>query len=728
MMYISRVFSLYCVELRRLLKSKIMWGISVLFLCAPLTGYSLFCPTISSVMTGRYIANPVLAGTTIGAVLYGLITIFESDKTHRKGTDVLTDSIVSQETVSLARTIAIMTISTLMTIMCAFVYLPYTATKLDYLFDAKFYFANFLVFMLPTCWISILLAEGLFQISRRIEISLFLYFAFCYFSFSKFASTNYFMRWLNPLVITYSDGFPSMWPLRVGIYTRIIWLSIAIALWVFSLICVRKYKKGLVASFIIGAKKIYLLVVVITFAISGILLWKNQPFIDHGPNEWVMQNRSTKSAKSVKAVKSIYYTMSTDPTYGTITVRAEYELYQPYEDEAVFKLNPGYKVKSIIYDGKAVSFRTVIDDTNGQRSTYFTLPDEYGKKLVIEYGGFPTQTKASYTVVDYTVDENYISLNGCAIFPIMENYECISDDITAEITIPDKLTPYLDFEQLKTYVDNNDGTRTYTTKCMEYVGEFTAGYYVTDTFTAAQTQIDFTYGDAYSYAVERYDVEQAVTDVFEYCTKQYGELGFVDDNSLLLIQKSSMFMGGYALPGMVQWFENTLSPDTLSDPAKGADATEVFIHEMIHQWWGSYGLICSEDDLWSSEGLTVYSTYRLVKEKYGEAYAKQYYVDRWQEAVDAQNRNFYNRHPEYLEMLPESYQAEIRISNWDTNLYMRMPLMILKAEQLVGGEQKMDEILKNIYDNRRKYSYDNPFTYQDFLDYCGLTKEELELE
>ena len=53
-----------------------------------------------------------------------------------------------------------------------------------------------------------------------------------------------------------------------------------------------------------------------------------------------------------------------------------------------------------------------------------------------------------------------------------------------------------------------------------------------------------------------------------------------------------------------------------------------------------------------------------------------------------------------------------------------MPLKILKAEQLVGGEEAMDKILKKLF-QEKAYSY---LTYEDFLNACGLTKEDLELE
>ena len=59
--------------------------------------------------------------------------------------------------------------------------------------------------------------------------------------------------------------------------------------------------------------------------------------------------------------------------------------------------------------------------------------------------------------------------------------------------------------------------------------------------------------------------------------------------------------------------------------------------------------------------------------------------------------------------------------------YCVMPLKILRAAELVGGEEKMDEIMRKLY--KSKYiSYNPTLTYQDFLSACGLTKEALELE
>ena len=54
---------------------------------------------------------------------------------------------------------------------------------------------------------------------------------------------------------------------------------------------------------------------------------------------------------------------------------------------------------------------------------------------------------------------------------------------------------------------------------------------------------------------------------------------------------------------------------------------QVMIHELVHQWWGLGNMFDASDEssLWSAEGLTVYTTYRIVKERYGPSYAQEHY-------------------------------------------------------------------------------------------------------
>lgn len=725
-----KLFSLYRVELRRLALSKAFWGTAVLCLCAPLLGYSVYMPCASDIMSCIYIANPVLAGTTTGAILWAALAVFESGRLHRSSVNVLTDSVASPVLLSAAKMLSMMTLSAIVTIICSLLYFPFTQIKMEYLFMAAFYFDNFFVFMLPTWWISILFAQAFYQLTCSMELSAVFYAAVAYFSFSRFAEDDYFMRWINPRVFTYSDGFVSAWFLRVGLYSRIIWVGIGLGVWLISLLCIRKYQKNIMISFLKGLKKVYIPVLAIFVITVAVWLWINQPFVDHGSKDAAtyFSTQIVSDDSDAQRVGSVYYSVTAIPETGKIRGTAEYRLMSPYDGESVFLLNPGYQITGITYDGEEITFRTENSEVDGKRRVFFSLPEVYGKTLVIGYEGIPSTANCADYQVLYSVDENYITLGGVGLFPWTNNY-VKQGDVVIDITIPGDLTPFLNYERMENYVDNKDGTKTWTAYCDAYVINFTAGNYVIDNISTDNLNIDFAYGSAYQTAVEDYDVKMAIVDVFDYCSNHYGDMDSSDNRNLLLMQVSSMYGGGIAYGGMVQWFEDVLAPNTLSDPARGASATDVFIHEMVHNWWGDLGLICEAGELWTSEGLTVYSTYRIIKEKYGELYARKYYIDEWQRAVEEQDRDFYNRHPEYLAMLPEKYQAQLNAKNSSVNWYRRMPLMILKAEELVGGEDKMDEILQRMYADREIYSGMNPhFTFEDFLDYCGLEEEDLRLE
>ena len=101
-------------------------------------------------------------------------------------------------------------------------------------------------------------------------------------------------------------------------------------------------------------------------------------------------------------------------------------------------------------------------------------------------------------------------------------------------------------------------------------------------------------------------------------------------------------------------------------------------------------------------------------------------MDQWQQEVDDYFLNFYVRRPEYLEKLPEAERLNIAGSLSGVRHYSEMPLKILKAEQLVGGEAAMDQILRGLFNRELDPMY--PYlTYEEFLDACALTEEDLNL-
>ena len=219
----------------------------------------------------------------------------------------------------------------------------------------------------------------------------------------------------------------------------------------------------------------------------------------------------------------------------------------------------------------------------------------------------------------------------------------------------------------------------------------------------------------------------AVKAVVDYCTEHYGRLSFGTGETLKLIQ-SRVSGGGYAADGASLLDEADFTAANLNDGGKGAVPGEVMIHELVHQWWGLANMFDISDDTspWSAEGITVYTTYRIVKELYGGEHAEKYYAEQWRRETDDYYLNYYVRHPEYLDTLPKDKKTEVLGSLTYVRQYCEMPLKILKAEKLVGGEEAMDKILHDLFNRELDPSY--PYlTYQNFLDACGLREEDLDL-
>ena len=756
--FASKSSSLYLVELRRLALSKFTWAAAILSLFSPALGlFKFIYNTGAALASNQYILNPVNAATISGALIWAILALLEADRAHRNKTDVLLDAIAPPGRMVLVRLSALITMSIMICLLCLMIYLPYTIVKMDYLFDMILYIQSYIAVTLPTWWISILLACALYQITRRIEIAGVLFTVCVYFSFSRFIVNDFFSRWLNPLILTYSDGFSSLHYLRIAFYTRVMWLFISSGFWTLSLLCIRRFQKNLAGSFLqnfimnTGVKKIFIPAASVTLLTIGVLLWITQPFVDHGSIDFNLRFSGEASEKISPSdmennfiATNFTYRITTLPTTGQIHGLMEFlisesGLKSEGNKEIRIWINCGYNIKSITYGSQSIDFKTGKEVFFDSRETVFTLPDsalpDDGQVLKIEFQGYPTLLRCfSPYSWGNEITRQHVSLsNGGTILSVIGIK--MPDTETFELVLPSGLQPIVNHKMMSDFSDNGNGTRTWTTEIQSQSSRttpiwLTAALYKTETFNAGGIDIDFIYSSRYEKIMREYKMSGALADVFNYCTDHFGALIWSGDTNLMMLQRSEISGGGNAGPGWVEWGEYIFTPDNLNDPLKGANALEVFVHEIIHLWWGGLGVFCGYEwegnGLWTEEGLTVYSTYRLMKEKYGEEYARKYYIDVWQAAVDIQERGFYYRNPEYLEKLPERYRVELASGYRSTNQYARMPLMILEAERLVGGEEKMDEILREV---QTQYAGTGiSFTYEDFLEYCGLTEEDLKIE
>lgn len=189
-------------------------------------------------------------------------------------------------------------------------------------------------------------------------------------------------------------------------------------------------------------------------------------------------------------------------------------------------------------------------------------------------------------------------------------------DTTIEITLPAAMlaVPF-NSSEAEAIAENEDGTKTWRYEDNGAGGILYAGDYVREDIEAGGMTIEFYYGRKHQAVMEAAGAVDAVKAVVDYCTQHYGLLSFGSGETLKLIQ-SRVAGGGYATDGASLLDEADFTSDNLGDANKGSGAGEVMIHELVHQWWGLGNMFDISDSTspWSAEGLTVYTTYRIVKE------------------------------------------------------------------------------------------------------------------
>ena len=725
-----KTMRLFPLELRRLLQSRLTWLIMALTVLSPVLGLVLYKPATSTTMLSMYLANPAITGGVAGAILFGLLAIFELDRARRSRVDILTDAVVSPLTTALTRLLALLTAAVLTAGLTMLVWLPISAGLIGSVFTGVNFLLAYLLLMGLALPLGILAAAAAYQFTRRADLSIVLFIAFCALSITVWAD-DWQLCWLNPCVWALSDDFSNFRVFRSVAWMRLAWLAALAGVWTVSYLCIRQYGKGIFGSLARSVRRVYRPVVALALLACSGTAYAAQPFIDNSnPDLTVMSFYEIPYAEGVTFVRRTAQVFP-DTDAGTVTGRASYQFQNTsgQEQSISFGINPGYTISNVKANGADVPFTVSDYQEYNEALLEVTIPAEEEVELTMEYSGFPQESMPTMQG-GKELSSEYLCLENSALSPRVMNVMPgeAGYPTTIEITLPASMIaiPFSSSEA-EVISENADGTRTWRYEANSAGGILYAGDYICEQIEAGGMTIEFYYGRKHQSVMEEAGAVDAVKAVVDYCTEHYGKLSYGTGDTLKLIQ-SRVAGGGYAVGGASLLDEADFTIANLGDTNKGAVPGETFIHELVHQWWGLGNMFDTVDSTspWSAEGLTVYTTYRIVKELYGEDYAQEHYVNQWQQAVDDYYLNFYVRHPEYLEMLPENEQLAISNSLSRVRQYSEMPLKILKAEQLVGGEEAMDQILHDLFNRELDPMY--PYlTYQEFLDACHLTEEDLNL-
>ncbi len=724
-----KLWKLYPLELGRLLRSRLTWLVILLTVFSPVVGLLLYKPAADT-MNSLYLANPALAGGAVGTILFGLLAIFELDRACRSRVDILTEAVVSPLTMALTRLLALLTTAVLAMALTMLVWLPISARLIGSVFNGVNYGLAYLLFLGLALPLGILAAAAAYQFTRRADLSIVLFIAFCALSLTVWAD-DWQLCWLNPCVWALSDDFSNFRIFRSVAWMRLTWLVALAGVWTISYLCIRQYGKGVLGSLTRSVRRVYRPVLALVLLACSGAAYAAQPFIDHSnPDLSVMSFYEIPYAEGVTFVRRTAQVFP-DTSAGAVSGMASYVFQNTsgQEQSIAFGINPGYTISNVKANGTEVPFTVSDYQEYNEVLLEVTIPDYEEVELTMDYSGFPQESLPTMQG-GKELSSEYLCLENAALAPRLLNVLPGEEGYPAEIeiTLPDSMlvVPFGP-SQAEVISENGDGKRTWRYEDSGTGGILYAGDYIREDIEAGGMTIEFYYGRKHQAVMEAAEAVEAVKAVVDYCTEHYGKLSYGGGETLKLIQ-SRVAGGGYASDGASLLDEADFTIANLSNTSKGAVPGEIFIHELVHQWWGLGNMFdeAGPDSPWSAEGLTVYTTYRIVKGLYGEDYAREHYVDQWQQAVDDYYLNFYVRYPEYLAMLPEAEQWNITNSLSQVRQYNEMPLKILRAEQLVGGEEVMDQILHGLFNRELDPMY--PYlTYEEFLDACGLTEEDLDL-
>ena len=227
---------LFSLELGRLLKSRLTWLVLLLTVLSPAAGLVLYRPAAASTMLSTYLANPALAGGVVGGVLFGLLAVYELDRTERGRFSLLVDGAVSPLMMALVRLPALMATAALGLGLTVVVWFPVSRQLIGSVFDGADYLLAYGLLMGLALWLSILAAASAYQFTRRVDLSLVLFTSFSALSLTVWAG-DWQLCWLNPCVWALSDDFSNLRIFRSVAYMRLTWLAALAGIWAVSYLC-----------------------------------------------------------------------------------------------------------------------------------------------------------------------------------------------------------------------------------------------------------------------------------------------------------------------------------------------------------------------------------------------------------------------------------------------------------------------------------------------------------
>ena len=731
-----KYFAYVWIDIKRLLRSKATWAVVAAVALSPLltllTGLS--GSASATTLTSRYVSQPAMSGAMYSMFLFVLFSLYEISRVQRRNIGSITDSVVSPLVLGSAKVLALAVVSALAAALAFLVNLPFAAAQMKVMFDFSVYCQFYFIIFWPTLLFGLLLIAACFQIFYRAELSIALFILAFYFTkVNPWTPYNFLIDWTWPAVEFMSDTFNGFHLMRTAIYNRLVWLAVFAGAYLFSLLFTRRYQKGFAASFCVNAKRVYQPALAAVLIAAGCLLFAHQPFLDKSDSSQAGLPQTFNSIMMEDLTCDVVCNLKSGTLSGRMQGRISNRETEP--KEYLIGLNPGYRVTSLTVDGEEIPFSDPDQIISNMRIISYELPARADMELAIAYEGYPqmynldSADSLPHPLIVYSSDiitEGYVSLSQQAIAPYTD---IPALGMRGTVTVPSYMQIIVDDATdtglIVSPAENGD-TTTWSISEMRNRGIIFTDFKTRRADIGNGKQVEIYYGAKNDEMMDRIGIEKIISDAHRYCTALYGEDVTLKGRDLKIIQRNSFMWGNWAL-GVINLSEEELTEDYLyNNPLLGASPQEIFARKIAYNWWsGGVFLDYRSEIPWSYDGFVNYTIYRMAKDTYGEAYAQENYVDVWERDVELSQRNFYRRHPEYLEKLPESARSIVSGQLQYSDLSSRMALMLLDIEQRVGGEEAFTRILRDFYQDKAYTAVREQVKSTEFLTYCGLTLDDM---
>ncbi len=747
-----RILHLTAHEIVRLLHAWRSWLFIAVYVLTPVIlctdMFGLGGRYFSGTMTTVLMLQPAQLALKVSAFAAALHTLLEMQRNRRAHCDTLIESVVTPAGYAVRKVLALLMVMVLSSAAAAAVLLPYTALMMGELFRLSTFIRVWGLVYCGGLMITMIATAGVYMITRSMEAGFVLMAGLIAFDITRQYNSDFRLPWLSTKVNSISDVSESMSQIHLLTYSRLIWLTFSLALFFLGLNSLRRYGLSWLWSFLHNLKQTVLPLLMAAMAAAGILLFTQQPFIDNGPmltyevhidpetSQITMQDNA--DSMIVKADYNFQINASKGKADlfigdGQLEGRAEFELRGggSKEQDLALLLAPGLEILEALLDGQPVALTKDEFDSFMTSVWHVKLKGPLtGKTLSLLYAGTPRNRRDSQQIT-FMITPKFVFLD--QFVPVLYSGNN-NFPVECTVTMADTLTAFVPGKTLDELAPLRKGCKTYRFSD-SYWHWLIAGDYKVEKFNVGELDVQLVYYREKAGLMRESMAADTLRDVIEYFTRRFGPLDF-NGMPLVLLELDGGILAGWAsenisMYGETMFINGAYKAAPGSANVEGGSGLGLAVHEIAHQWWGfgPSSVYTAEDGMspWSSEGLTCYSAYLYMKERFGMEYALREYAGLWQRNAHRLQNAFYMVDREGFARLAEPDALTVHYTYAGLTRYDLMPALLLKAESLKGGEDAFVASLSKMYMERHG-DFTKPLDYEIFLQELGLTKEDMTLD